>query len=176
MPRKKITHNKRKVTSNDLLLGQRVRQRRLEMHISQAGGEQFIELHPAVPNKDLANALVRSMFDLRDVVRYVYTGEAWTLDRIIKPDEQELIFRRGIANHPDRVEIVQLQGEDQDYGQIIGQRKIIRPAKGKPYLEPRRWSTTCLTSRMVHLWTPRAVWSACCRCEAQGNSPCSSVI
>jgi hypothetical protein len=105
-------------------------------HCVTSSGEQFIEPHPAVPNKDLAVALVRAMFDVRDVVRYVYMGEAWTLSRMIQPEEQELIFRRGLANHPDRVEIVQLQGEDQDYGQMIGQRKIIRPAKGNPYLGP----------------------------------------
>jgi hypothetical protein len=62
--------------------------------------------------------------------------EAWTLGRMIKPEEVDAIMRDGIANHPDRVEVVQLQGEDLECGQIMGQRKIIRPESGKPYLAP----------------------------------------
>jgi hypothetical protein len=81
-----------------------------------------------------AAALVRAYFDLHDVIRYVYMGEAWTLERIIRPEEQEEIYRKGIAEHPDRVEVVQLQDEDHEYGQIISARKIIRLVGGKPYL------------------------------------------
>ena len=105
-------------------------------HAVTAGGQTIIEPHPTYLGKDMAAAMIRSFFDLRDVIRYVYIGEAWTLNRMIRPEEQEEIFRRGLSEHPDRVEVVQIQGEDRDYGQIIASRDIIRPAKGKPYLGP----------------------------------------
>jgi hypothetical protein len=108
-------------------------------HAITADGETIIEPHPCELGKDMAAAMIRAFFDFRDVVRYVYIGEAWTLDRMIRPEEQEEIFRKGIAEHPERVEVVQLQGEDRDYGQIIGARKIIRPANGKPHLGPLEW-------------------------------------
>ncbi len=72
----------------------------------------------------------------KDVVRYIYIGETWTLDRMIERSEEAAILRDGLANHPERVEIVQLQGEDDECGQIMGQRRIIRPESGRPYLGP----------------------------------------
>jgi hypothetical protein len=105
-------------------------------HAITSTGGTIIEPHPTYLGKDMAAAMIRAVFDYADVVRYVYVGEAWTLQRMIRPEEHEEIFRKGLAEHPDRVEVVQLQGEDHEYGQIIGQRKIIRPAGGKPYLGP----------------------------------------
>lgn len=105
-------------------------------HAITSCGETIIEQHPVHLGKDMAAAMIRMFFDLRDVVRYVYIGEAWTLERMIRPEEQEEIFRKGISEHPDRVEVVQLQGEDREYGQIIASRKIIRPKTGKPSLGP----------------------------------------
>lgn len=105
-------------------------------HAITSSGETIIEQHPVHLGKDMAAAMIRMFFDLRDVVRYVYIGEAWTLNRMIRPGEQEDIFRKGLSEHPDRVEIVQLQGEDHEYGQIIAWRKIIRPECGRPYLGP----------------------------------------
>ena len=104
-----------------------------------AKGEQLTELHPPF-DKDTAMLLIRMLFDLQDAVRYVYIGEAWTLERMIKPDEKAEIMRTGLSEHPDRVEVVvQLQGEDQDCGQLMAQMRIIRPANGKPYLRPLEW-------------------------------------
>ncbi|UPK03084.1 hypothetical protein [Bradyrhizobium sp. 170] len=105
-------------------------------HAITSDGQKLIEPHPTYLGKDMAAATIRIFFDLRDLIRYVYIGEAWTLNRLIRPEEEEEIFRKGISEHPDRVEVVQLQGEDRDYGQIIASRDIIRPAKGKPYLGP----------------------------------------
>src|SRR3954467_3155636 len=84
----------------------------------------------------MAAAMIRSFFDLRDVIRYVYLGSAGTLNRMIRPEEEEEIFRKGLSEHPDRVEVVQIQGEDRDYGQIIAACNIIRPKRGRPYLGP----------------------------------------
>ncbi|WP_166304646.1 hypothetical protein [Bradyrhizobium sp. 2S1] len=105
-------------------------------HAVTSSGETIIEQHPGYLGKDIAMVVIRAFFDAKDVVRYVYIGEAWTLDRMIEPGEQEAIMRDGLTNHPDRVEIVQLQGEDHECGQIMGQRKIIRPESGRPYLGP----------------------------------------
>jgi hypothetical protein len=105
-------------------------------HAVTASGDGFVELHPCCLGKDLAMAMIRALFDVKDVVRYIYIGEAWTLGRMIKQEELDAIMRDGIANHSDRVEVVQLQGEDNACGQIVGQRRIIRPDRGKPYLGP----------------------------------------
>ena len=105
-------------------------------HAITSSGETLIEPHPMILGKDLAMVMIRSFFKAKDVVRYVYIGEAWTLDRMIRPEETEAIFRNGISEHPDRVEVVQLQGEDNACGQIMAQRKIIRPESGRPYLGP----------------------------------------
>jgi hypothetical protein len=105
-------------------------------HAVTSSGETIIEPHPGYLGKDLAMVMIRAFFKAKDVVRYVYIGEAWTLSRMIKDGEVEAIMRDGIADHPDRVEVVQLQGEDHACGQIMGQRKIIRPESGRPYLGP----------------------------------------
>jgi hypothetical protein len=104
-------------------------------HAITSAGESFIET-PRFDDKDVAVAMIRALFDLKDVVRYVFIDEAWTLHRMIQPDEEEKIWREGLSKHPDRVEVVMIQGEDRDYGQIVAQRAIIRPAKGRAYLGP----------------------------------------
>jgi hypothetical protein len=49
-------------------------------HAVTSSDETIIEPHPIyLVDKDIAMALVRAFFDARDVVRYVYIGEAWTL-------------------------------------------------------------------------------------------------
>src|SRR3981189_715552 len=97
-------------------------------HAITSTGGTSIEPHPTYLGKDMAAAMIRAFFDYEDVIRYVYIGEAWTLQRMIRPEEREGIFRKGLAEHPDRVEVVQLQGEDHEYGQIIAQRKINTPS------------------------------------------------
>ncbi|WP_245285001.1 hypothetical protein [Bradyrhizobium sp. th.b2] len=54
-------------------------------HAITSDGETLIEPHPTFLGKDMAAAMMRVFFDLRDVVRYVYIGEAWTLHRMIQP-------------------------------------------------------------------------------------------
>jgi hypothetical protein len=38
--------------------------------------------------------------------------------------------------------VVQIQGEDRDYGQIMAHRRIIRPPHRKPYLGPLKMTMT----------------------------------
>jgi hypothetical protein len=104
-------------------------------HAVTSSGEQFVET-TTFDDKDLSVAMIRALFDIRDVVRYVFMDEAWTLSRLIRPDEEAMIQREGLSKHPDRVEVVMLSGEDRDCGQLMVHRNIIRPPKGKPYLGP----------------------------------------
>ena len=105
-------------------------------HAVTSAGEMIFEPHPTSLSKDMGAAVIRAFFDFKDVVRYVYVGEAWTLKRMIRPEEKEAIFHKGIADHPERVEVVQIMGEDQECGHIILTRNIIRPPRGAPYLGP----------------------------------------
>jgi hypothetical protein len=104
-------------------------------HAITSGGEQLIEPAPS-PDKDVGVAIIRALFDLRDVVRYVFFDEAWTLEKLVQPEELAWIERHGVRKHPQRVEVVMFQGEDSEAGQISAHRKIIRPKNGRAYLGP----------------------------------------
>jgi len=103
-------------------------------HAVTASGESFIER--ATPDFDGPEALatIHALFDLRDVIRYVFMYEAWTLARPLPAGEMDLASRHGLAAHPERVEVVVLQGESRECGQIVAHRRIIRPTGRKPYL------------------------------------------
>jgi hypothetical protein len=110
-------------------------------HMVTSDGREMIEPQPPV-DKDIANMLMRALFELANVVRYVYFGEAWIAILIDKTDEErdkllQQIDRNGVASLPDadRVEVVMLQAEDFEAGQILAHRRIIR-GKGKPRLGP----------------------------------------
>jgi hypothetical protein len=125
-------------------------------HAFTSSGEQFIEA-PPFDDKDLAAAMIRALFDLRDVVRYVFIDEAWTVERPITDDEYRTVQRIGLSNFPGRSEIVMFSGEDREYGGMItAKRSIIRP-KGKPYLGPLVWDEryTHSEGRMVGMLPAR---------------------
>jgi hypothetical protein len=105
-------------------------------HAVTASGESFIER--AMRNFDKPKALkeIHALFDLRDVIRYVFMYQAWTLPRHVKPDEIDDVSRRGLAAHPERIEVLVLQGEDRACGQIVAHRRINRPDDLKPWLGP----------------------------------------
>jgi hypothetical protein len=50
-------------------------------HAITAKGESLIQPNPVMFDKDTAIILIRLRFKLMDIVRYVYIGEAWTLER-----------------------------------------------------------------------------------------------
>jgi hypothetical protein len=99
-------------------------------------------LTPPLESKDLAIALMKAMFECFHVVRYVHFTEAWTLDyrgekaRKITSEDLRKIKQEGLSQHPDRVEVVMFQAEDNEAGLITGHRPIIRPNGKKPYLGP----------------------------------------
>jgi hypothetical protein len=111
-------------------------------HAVTREGEHLIIPSPH-PDKDAAVTLMRALFELCDVVRYVMIDEAWTVEVKRRPGEDvEALNERGrqlggtLADHPDRVEIVILSGEDETAGWCTARRVIIRPQHGKPYLGP----------------------------------------
>jgi hypothetical protein len=108
-------------------------------HMITSKGEELVELTPQIDDRDTAMMIMRTLMELMDVVRYVHFTEAWMLDarnRPIHDDEMARIHREGVRNHPDRIEIVQITGEDCECGQRMAHRKIVRPKNGKPYLGP----------------------------------------
>jgi hypothetical protein len=127
-----------------------------------ASGEKFDVEPPSFLGKDTCVAMVRAFFKTKDVVRYVFVDEAWTIERAIN-DKAELdsIYRHGVASHPDRVEVVVIQGEDRDCGQIVAHRRIMRPANQRPYLAPLevliepRGAALQSEGRMVGMLPPR---------------------
>jgi hypothetical protein len=86
------------------------------------------------------------------VVRYVYFAEAWTLhsNKLVDDEELDRMMRKGLRNHPDRVEVVMFTAEDNEAGLISGHRKIIRD-NGRPHLGPLEMlpSGTISEGRMV---------------------------
>jgi hypothetical protein len=96
-------------------------------HMVTRDGRQILtESTPDAGNKDLSVMLMRAAFKHFDVVRYVLVDEAWTV-MLKAGDEAGLALARkhGVANHPDRVEVVLFQGEDAS-GQLTASRVIER--------------------------------------------------
>jgi hypothetical protein len=126
-----------------------------------ASGEQFDVEPPSFLDKDTCVALVRAFFCVKDVVRYIFVDEAWTIERTINDKaELDLIYRHGVASHPDRVEVVVIQGEDRDCGQLVAHRRIMRPANRQPYLAPLKMMIDLRAGgqsegRMVGMLPPR---------------------
>lgn len=102
-------------------------------HAFTADGN-YLVLSPPFEDKDHEIMMVREMFKMQDVVRYVFMVEAWTLSRPLSAKEIETTD--SIHDHPERVEIVMIQAEDYEAGEIHARRPIIRPANAKPYLGP----------------------------------------
>jgi len=94
-------------------------------------------LPSTLQDKDTTVAFVRALFEIMHVKRYVFIDEAWMLSTQM-PQEAEVkeIHKRGIANHPERIEIVLFSGEDSEWGQLMAHRRIERPPGKRAYLGP----------------------------------------
>ena len=102
-------------------------------HAVTASGEHRILPSPDM-HKDTAAILMREYFKLHDVKRYVFIDEAWQLETpVIDENEMREIARRGLEHHPDRIEVLSYQAED-DSGLITAQRVITRLPSGKGQL------------------------------------------
>jgi hypothetical protein len=73
-----------------------------------AEGQQIFS-GPLSNHKDFGVALIKALMLFHKVVRYVFVDEAWILDRrdgTIEPGELARINRDGLADHPERQEIL----------------------------------------------------------------------
>jgi hypothetical protein len=110
----------------------------LMYHAVTAGGEQLVMPMPD-GGKDFAIALVRAAFAAKQAVRYVFVDEAWRLAVQAKsPEEAERVRKFcaafGVANHPDRIEVLQFVIED-ERGALWTHRRIERPRPGPLLVE-----------------------------------------
>lgn len=106
-------------------------------HSVNAAGEHRVIAAPPTPDKDVAAALMRCYFELENVVRYVFVDEAWTIYLPIERDnELPEIMQRGLAEHPDRIEVLMYQAESDDGAMVAAHRTILRRPHGKPRLGP----------------------------------------
>jgi hypothetical protein len=104
------------------------------------GGNQVVVPTP-VPftssgAKDFATMVVRTMFELTGVTRYVFVCESWILLAEDGPVDIEAVQRDGIADHPGRREVINMTAESEVGGLVLAWRPIIRPTKGKARLGP----------------------------------------
>lgn len=105
--------------------------------VDRSGGQVVVP--PPVPfttvaSKDYATMVVRAMFEVTGVTRYVFVAESWLLAGPgidLEHDQQH-----GISRHPDRQEVINMMAESETAGLVMAWRHIIRPAKGKAKLGP----------------------------------------
>jgi hypothetical protein len=107
--------------------------------VDQKGNQVVVP--PPVPfvtqaAKDYATLVVRALFALTGVTRYVFICESWILLAEDAPIDIEAVQRDGISDHPGRREVVNLTAESDVSGLVLAWRPIIRPAKGKARLGP----------------------------------------
>ena len=86
--------------------------------------------------KDYATGVVRSMFAIAGVTRYVFVAKSWILLAEDAPIDKEAVQQRGISDHPSRREVVNMTAESEAGGMILAWRYIIRPPRGKAKLGP----------------------------------------
>lgn len=105
-----------------------------ECHTSK--GEIFVIGTPfdGGASKEAASAMLRAMFELKDVVSFVFMTEAWV--RAMDPAEYDAdkLGREGLSNDPKREEALVYQAEDAT-GQLMARQMITRPG-GKARLGP----------------------------------------
>lgn len=100
---------------------------------------------PPAPDKDDAAVMVRVLFELRDVVRYVFIDEAWIVDAMGEnntPERLEAVAAAAITGataSPLREEVVMFAAEDEAEGSLMARRRIIRPAHGRATLGPLQY-------------------------------------
>jgi hypothetical protein len=106
-------------------------------HAITADGAHKIILQ-TIEDKDAQLALVRAAFELFDVRAYVFITEAWSLTDSSRDEAErnalvEKYTKEGIAQNPDRVEILYFQAEDRT-GLLSAYRNIIRQPQRRPRL------------------------------------------
>lgn len=113
-------------------------------HAITRDGDELI-FPPPADDKDNAVVMVRALFELRDVVRYVFIDEAWIVAAFGKDATPEQLQRvrdaaiTGATASPHREEIVMFAAEDEAEGTLMARRGIIRPSHGRATLGPLQY-------------------------------------
>jgi hypothetical protein len=128
-------------------------------HCMTAAGVNFVAPAPC-EDKDDSIVLMRALFALKNVVRYVFIDEAWIVDKAhVRAAEvanlEAWVAKHGVSNHPDRREVVMFLAEDLA-GCLHAHRFILRPEHGKPKLSPLKFITSEAKARgrMIGLLRP----------------------
>lgn len=103
-------------------------------HIVAENGDVMI-LPALSPDKDVSVAMAQAAMVLFDATRYVFLCEAW----VLQTEDQEEMNRvwksgEGIADHPNRIEMIHYQGEDDKEGSLTASRLIVRTEGQSPHL------------------------------------------
>lgn len=112
------------------------------IHCVTRDGQELIFPAALHPDKDVATVMLRALFEIRDVVRYLMIDEAWIVAALGKdatPEQLAAVREAAITGakaSPARVEVVMLCSEDHVEGQLMGRREIVRPAGRRPHLGP----------------------------------------
>ena len=105
-------------------------------HAITRNGEELIIPAPDV-SKDLSVMLVKAELELRGVDTVVFFSEAWMLDSTKTQElDIESWANRGLAEHPDRREIIAFAAENRRGEMQTAKRYILRPEHGKAKLAP----------------------------------------
>jgi hypothetical protein len=109
-------------------------------HAVLPDGDHVVMPHPPVGDKDVAQEIVRRIFEEAGVVAYVVTMEAWLLVATpseISQAEMRRAERRGLSKHPKRKEAVFYTAEDANG--CVQAHQMIDRSGGKARLLPVEW-------------------------------------
>ena len=87
-----------------------------------------------INDKDFLRQLAKTFIMLFGCTQVVMYAEAWKA-ALPKDKKSKVWMKEGIANHPDREEIVHYMAEDYDGNSWLGMQTLIRPAGFPPYLD-----------------------------------------
>lgn len=114
------------------------------MWIAQTKTGEILPICAPMTDKDVLVKAIKKLFKDRDVVRYVFMVEAWTLaahDGDKDRKMRDYAARHSLADHPGRRECIMVSGEDA-HNQIVGMMFILRPEHGKPTVSPFNMTIT----------------------------------
>jgi hypothetical protein len=123
-------------------------------YLVPAFDDQWIELALPMANKARLAESLRYLLQQFDIVRYALVSEAWTA---IRDNREEAVAIAGrVSEQKDRIEILVIQVEDRDTGELLTREyRILRPKDGKPKLgEPayRSLEDFEVQGRFTHLF------------------------
>jgi len=108
-------------------------------HAVSGDGDALVIVAPDfTDDKDTGIAMVKKAFELNNVECYVFVSEAWVLETKDPRADATIkkAMREGLANHPDRREVISFIAENNDGEMRTAHRYILRPEIGKPKLSP----------------------------------------